>query len=221
MTEKLFWQDPYLNRLETRISTISAGRIHLEKTIFYAASGGQESDHGTIAGRQVVAAHHEGLDLSYTLESIEGMAAGDPAVIELDWSRRHALMRLHFAAELVLELIRQQLPGIQKIGAHIAQDKARIDFSHAQSIASLLETIEPALGDLISADLPVCSAFSDPLLQRRYWEIADFARVPCGGTHVRRTGEVGPLLLKRKNIGKGKERVEIRLAGQADDHQAP
>ena len=62
---------------------------------------------------------------------------------------------------------------------------------------------------LVDADHPIVSAFSDEASQRRYWEIDGFARVSCGGTHLKRTGEVGGLTLKRKNIGKGKERVEI------------
>ena len=54
------------------------------------------------------------------------MHVGDRAKIVIDWERRYQLMRLHFAAELILELTRQNFPGIEKIGAHIAQDKARI-----------------------------------------------------------------------------------------------
>ncbi len=53
---------------------------------------------------------------------------------------------------------------------------------------------------------------ADVTVERRYWEIAGFARVGCGGTHLRRTGEVGEMTLKRNNIGKGKERIEIYLA---------
>ena len=45
--------------------------------------------------------------------------------------------------------------------------------------------------------------------EQRCWEVEGFARVPCGGTHLRRTGEVGVIDLKRKNIGHGKERIEI------------
>jgi Ser-tRNA(Ala) deacylase AlaX len=62
---------------------------------------------------------------------------------------------------------------------------------------------------LIAADHPIRSAYSDEASQRRYWEIEGFARVPCGGTHLCRTGEIGPVALKRRNIGKGKERIEI------------
>ena len=65
---------------------------------------------------------------------------------------------------------------------------------------------------IIDADRPITSAFSDAAAQRRYWEIEGFARVPCGGTHIRRAGEVGSIRLKRDNVGKGKERVNILLA---------
>lgn len=56
--------------------------------------------------------------------------------------------------------------------------------------------------------LPI-SDFADKGAEQRYWEITGFAKVPCGGTHIRHTGEVGKISLKRKNIGKGKERIEI------------
>ena len=62
------------------------------------------------------------------------------------------------------------------------------------------------------ADLPIVSAFADEAAERRYWEIAGFARVPCGGTHPRRTGEIGEVVLKRRNVGRGIERIEVRLA---------
>ena len=62
---------------------------------------------------------------------------------------------------------------------------------------------------MIAADAAIVSAFSDETAERRYWEIAGFARVACGGTHLRRTGEVGRLELRRKNPGKGKERIEL------------
>lgn len=211
MTRKHFWQDPYLARLETRLSAVQGQQVQLVDSIFYAFSGGQESDEGSIGGRRVLCAEKRGLELCYTLESTEGMAPGDPVMIEIDWPRRYALMRLHFAAELVLELVTRLRPGMEKIGAHIGADKARVDFICTESIASLFAELEPQLAHWIAADLPIVSAFSDETQQRRYWQVEGLARVPCGGTHLKRTGEVGALRLKRKNIGKGKERIEIHL----------
>jgi Ser-tRNA(Ala) deacylase AlaX len=118
-------------------------------------------------------------------------------------------MRLHFAAELVLELFYRALPGVGKIGAHIAQDKARIDFAWPESISPLLAGIASAANAIVQTDLVITSAFENVADERRYWQIDGFARVPCGGTHVRRTGEIGAIRLKRDNIGRGKERVEI------------
>jgi alanyl-tRNA synthetase len=59
--------------------------------------------------------------------------------------------------------------------------------------------------------LPIITAFSDEQAERRYWEVEGYARMACGGTHPRTTTEIGLLKLKRKNTGKGKERVEVTL----------
>jgi Ser-tRNA(Ala) deacylase AlaX len=209
VTEKLFWAEPYRTSLETRIASVEGNRATVDRTIFYAFSGGQESDSGSIGGFPVLEACKDGAGIVYTLPDGHGLSPGDTVEMSIDWERRYRLMRLHFAAELILELVCRAVPGIQKIGAHIAAEKARIDFAMDQSIAALFPTLQGQAGELISAGRPIISAFSDEGEQRRYWEVEGFARVPCGGTHLRHTGEVGALTLKRKNIGKGKERVEI------------
>ena len=211
MTKKIFWQDPYLNSLDTRIATVDGQELTLEETNFYAESGGQESDHGTIGGNSVHQARKSGKDIIYTLDPSHGLQQGDQVNVRIDWARRYRLMRLHFAAEVVLELFYKQFPGIEKVGAHIAADKARIDFVKEDNITPLLAEFGRKAQDLIDADLPVISAFSDEAAEKRYWMVEGFAQVPCGGTHLKRTGEVGNIRLKRKNIGKGKERVEIIL----------
>jgi Ser-tRNA(Ala) deacylase AlaX len=209
---KHFWRDPYLARLETHLAAVAGNDVTLAETIFYAFSGGQESDAGTISGRPVLSARKDGSEILYTLADGHGLQPGDAVTVEIDWARRYKLMRLHLAAEIILELAYQNLPGIEKIGAHIAEDKARIDFTWAENISKLFPLMQEKAGALVAADHPIASAFSDEANQRRYWEIDGFARVPCGGTHLKRTGEIGPITLKRVNIGKGKERIEIRVA---------
>lgn len=211
MTTKLFWQDPYRSSLATRIAAVEGDQVRLEENIFYAFSGGQESDAGTVGGRKVLEARKDGGDILYRLEPDHDLKPGDAVRVEIDRARRLKLMRLHLAAEIILELACQNLPGIQKIGAHIAEDKARIDFEWPENISKLFPMMQEKAGALIAADHPIVSAFSDEENQRRYWEIAGFARVPCGGTHLKRTGEIGALALRRVNIGKGKERIEIRV----------
>lgn len=214
MTKKLFWEDPYATSLDTVVESVTGNSIFLKETIFYALSGGQESDTGTIGNYPVLEAKKTGLDIAYVLAGSHTLKPGDPVRVEIDWERRYGLMRLHFAAEIVLELTYQNLPGIEKIGAHISQDKARMDFSWPENISSYFPDLISKACELISRDLAVISAFSDEANEKRYWEIPGFARVSCGGTHIKRAGEIGRIELKRKNIGKGKERIEVYIPNQ-------
>jgi Ser-tRNA(Ala) deacylase AlaX len=159
----------------------------------------------------VVEARKERLEIIYTLEDGHGLKRGDAVTMRVDWERRYRLMGLHFAAEIILELAYQNLGSITKIGAHIAQDKSRIDFEWGESIANAFPMLHDKARAIIRANQPITSAFSDEAQERRYWAVEGFGHVACGGTHLRKTGEVGEIELKRKNIGKGKERIEIYL----------
>ncbi len=211
---KVFWEDPYQTELDTTVTAAVGDRITVRDTIAYAYSGGQESDAGTIGGYEILKAEKEeaSQEIWYTLPDTHRLQAGDAVHMTIDWRRRYRLMRLHFAAELVLECMYQYFGHPEKIGAHISEEKARVDFFWDGNISAVFPELEVKLADLIRQNAPIVSAFSDEALQRRYWEIEGFARVPCGGTHIKRTGEVGRLALKRKNIGGGKERIEIMLA---------
>ncbi|BDC52884.1 alanyl-tRNA editing protein [Bryobacterales bacterium F-183] len=210
---KLFWEDPYRTELDNvRITNVDGETVTVDRTILYAFSGGQESDAGWLGAHAVTEARKiDGQDIAYMVPG-HTFAVGDVTSMRIDWARRYALMRLHFAAELVLELMYRRFAGIEKIGAHIAADKSRIDFVWPESIGPVLPEVAAEVNALVDRDLPVISEFSDPGTQRRYWKIDEFAQVACGGTHVRRTGEVGHVRLKRDNIGKGKQRVNIYLA---------
>lgn len=212
MTSKTFWQDPYQSRQLSHVVAVAGAQVRLDASIFYAESGGQESDSGSIGGWPVLLAARDGADLVYTLADHHALEVGDAVEVLIDWPRRYRLMRLHFAAELVLEIIGRRFAGIAKTGAHIAEHKARIDFALAAPISSHLPAILAEVEAVIAANLPIISAFSDEAAGRRYWEVAGVARVPCGGTHLKSTGEVGRIALKRKNVGQGRERVEITLA---------
>ena len=211
MTRKGFWENPYQTELDTTISSVNGNQVTVNSTIFFAFSGGQESDSGSIAGFHVLEARKEGREIVYSLPEAHGLHAGDRVRMRIDWERRYRLMRLHFAAELVLELVYRLLADVQKAGAHISADKARIDFLWSENISVHFPDLLSEAQALIDADREIVSAYEDEANERRYWEIPGFARVPCGGTHLRRTGEVGRIELKRENIGRGKERIEIRV----------
>lgn len=211
MVHKLFWINPYQTSLLTQVCSVDDDQIRLKETIFYAMSGGQESDRGTIGGYDVIKAERRNLDIVYSIDPNHSLRPEEYVEVKIDWVRRYRLMRLHLAAEIVLELIYRSMPDIEKIGAHISEDKARIDFRWPDSLVSCLESISGEANRIIQQNQEVISAYSDETLQRRYWQIAGFAKVPCGGTHLRYTEEIGAIYLKRKNPGKSKERIEIYL----------
>lgn len=209
--EKFFWKDPYLTELEVTVKSVDKDVITVDKTIAYAFAGGQKSDVGSIGGFDIVEARKDGTEIFYRLTPQHTLNHGDLVLMKIDWEKRYRIMRLHFAAELVLELVYQGFNHPQKIGANITEEKARVDFYWEGNIAEIFPFLQDKLQQLITADLDIHSEFSDPVQERRYWEIEGFGKVECGGTHIRRTGEIGRLALKRVNPGAGKERIEITL----------
>lgn len=207
---KAFWDNPYQRNLTTKVVSISDRGILLEDTIAFSFSGEQESDKAWVNGHTILESQIEESKIYYTLAAGHTLAPGDTVTMEIDWPRRYRLMRLHFAAELILELVTQKYQ-LQKIGAHIAETKSRIDFVCEHNISSIFEDILLQYNKIIEQDESIVTGFSDPKAQKRYWEIAGFSKVPCGGTHVKSTAEVGFVRLKRVNIGRSKERIEIRL----------
>lgn len=209
--KKIFWENPYQHSLVTKIASVEGQRILLDETIAFSFSGGQESDKAWIHDYPVLNSEFAENLIYYTLPKEHKLAVGDAVSMHIEWSRRYRLMRLHFAAELVLELITRKLDA-QKIGAHIAESKARVDFIFNQNISFIFSELLADYNRIVEEDRLIKTGFFDVTNQRRYWEIEGFSRVACGGTHVKSTGEVGAINLKRINIGGGKERIEIRLA---------
>lgn len=166
---KIFWEDPYLTELDAKVTSVEDDYITVDRTIAFAFSGGQESDTGTIGGLKILNAEKRDKQIVYQLAG-HAMSVNDPARICIDWNRRYSLMRLHFAAEVVLELIYQKFNHPEKIGAHIAEDKARVDFHWQGNISQTFNLLQDEIQKLVSNDLPITSAFSDPENEVRYWE---------------------------------------------------
>lgn len=210
--KKLFWEDPYLKEHIATITSIDENGITLDETIIYAFSGGQASDSGTMNDHQIIEAQKVEKEIYYRLDTDQDLKVGDTVNLVIDWEKRYKIMRLHFAAEIILELMTQYFHNPKKIGANITSDKARVDFEWEGNISAAFPLLEERSKEIIKADIPIISAFSDEEKEIRYWQIDGFAKVPCGGTHIKRTGEIGEIRLKRgKGLGKNKERIEIYL----------
>ncbi|NND02141.1 MAG: alanyl-tRNA editing protein [Acidimicrobiia bacterium] len=213
MSAMVFWDDPYLPRLATAVSSVDGEFVSLAETNFFAFAGGQERDHGTIGGHEVLDARWDGPTIIYRLPRKHGLSVGDEVEAVIDHQRRDRLRRLHMATEIVLELLTKSHPHLVKVGAHMSAEKGRIDFATEHTITDWLVDVAKTANQMIEADIAIERSFLEGSTTRRYWKIPGFAKVPCGGTLPERTSEIGPIDLRRSNPGKGKERVEITLTG--------
>ena len=211
--QKVFWDNPYQNKLVTKVASVDGNKLLFEETIAYSFAGGQESDKAFINEMPILNSMREGNLIYYILPEDHNLNIGDEITMTIDWPRRHRLMRLHFAAELILEIVSQEYK-LEKIGAHIAETKSRIDFICDYNISSKFEYILSQYNEIIKSDRIIQTGYTDIENQRRFWKIDGFAQVPCGGTHVKSTAEVGFVKLKREHPGKSIERIEIRLVDQ-------
>lgn len=209
--KKIFWENPYLTELKAKVTSVNNDVITLDQTIAFAFSGGQQSDSGTIGGYQIIEAKKKGKEIFYTIEQNHNLISNQDVMVTIDWEKRYRLMKLHFAAEIILELVYQNFNHPEKIGANITVDKARVDFFWNGRISEIFPELLNKANNIINSNSHIISDFDDEENEKRYWYIEGFAKVPCGGTHLKKTGEIGSISLKRNNLGSGKERIEIYI----------
>ncbi len=240
MTELLFREDAYLREAPAVVSALTdRGGIVLDKSIFYATSGGQEGDCGLlrVEGREIpvaITVKGEGDDI--VLVPPEGTALptpGEDVAQVLDWEPRHRKMRLHTALHLLSVVI-----PLPVTGGAITAAKGRLDFDMPDAPEDK-DALQDALNDLIAKDYAITESWiTDAELQAnpglvktmsvmppmgagrvRLVRIGDadtqIDLQPCGGTHVKSTGEIGPVRLgKIEKKGKQNRRVNLFLEDQ-------
>jgi Ser-tRNA(Ala) deacylase AlaX len=210
MVEKIFRENPYLDSCEATIAGVDGNEITLDKTVFFAFAGGQESDSGTIGGFSVLEARAQGKEIFYKLEGSPSLSVGDKVEVKIGMEKRMRIMRLHSAAHIAYFLFAEHTKIEKLIGSNVTSEKSRVDFEHDGSIAEKLLTTQKEMDELVSRKVPI-KTYPDEKNPDRWWWECEGMRAPCGGTHVKSTGELGRVILKRKNIGSGKERIEITL----------
>ncbi|HEY7763960.1 MAG TPA: alanyl-tRNA editing protein [Aestuariivirgaceae bacterium] len=239
MTELLFRDDPYAQACQARVLSVNdRGGIILDRTIFYATSGGQPGDSGKLTWEV------GGVDIATTVygdaktDIVHVPAAGAVlplagATVELalDWQKRYAHMRVHTALHLLCSLVPFPVTGGQ-IGA----DGGRLDFDIPDPGAIDRGMLNVEMNRLIREDHPVRASFisdddlaAKPELVRtmsvkpptgsgqvRLVAIGRNAEIdlqPCGGTHVRSTGEIGQVNVgKLESKGRQNRRIRVSLA---------
>jgi alanyl-tRNA synthetase len=219
MTERLFYTDSYLTEFRARVVERSPDgrRIYLDRTAFYPTSGGQAFDTGSIAGAPVVDVVDEGERIAHVLG---GAVDLDEVECRLDWQRRFDHMQQHSGQHL-LSAVMAELFQISTLSVHFGAGSSTLDLDTASLSPDQVRAAELRANQAVFENRPVSVLFGDSTEDLGLRKVSDRAgvlrvisiegldRSACGGTHVRATGEIGPVLIRKLDRVRSAVRVEF------------
>ncbi|MBL8881062.1 MAG: alanyl-tRNA editing protein, partial [Phycisphaerales bacterium] len=224
MTERLYYTDCYLRCFEAEAAVSDGGlRVYLDRSAFYPTSGGQLADRGILGGARVVDVIDEGERVAHLVDS--PLEAGLVAC-EIDWPRRFLFMQQHTGQHL-LSAVFHELLELQTVAVHLGEDYATVELAAAAIRDADLQRVEARANAAITENRSVAigfeSAASAEGLRKaseregtlRIVTIDGLDKSACGGTHVRSTGEIGVLLIRKTEKIRGNTRVEFVCGGNA------
>lgn len=238
MTEQLFRDDAYADTCTAKVIEINErGGILLDRSVFYATSGGQAGDRGVLVtddGTEIpigLAVYDENKNVVHVpTEGANAPAVGSTVTAKLDWDARHAHMRMHTCMHLLCSVLPYPVTG-----GSISGDTGRLDFDIPEAVLDK-EALTDQLNALVTADHPVSDDWitdeeleANPDLVRtmavkppmgsgkvRIVKIGVDGAIdlqPCGGTHVRSTAEIGPVVVSKiEKKGRQNRRVRVTFA---------
>jgi misacylated tRNA(Ala) deacylase len=231
MTRRIYSEDAYLSQCQATVEDLSERGVILNASVFYPTGGGQPGDVGELCwdgGSASVAdtvAEADGRIVHVLAEGATPPEPGTEVIAEIDFERRHRLMRMHTCLHLLSAVLPYPVTGGQ-----VSDGSGRLDFDLPDSPDKA--QVEAELNRLIKEDHPVGERWitdaeldAQPELVKtlsvqpprgagriRLLEIPGVDLQPCGGTHVKRTGEIGPVrVVKIEKKGRVNRRVKLEL----------
>jgi len=227
----LFIEDSYLKNFDATILNIDSNKIILDRTAFYAKSGGQPGDIGkiTLNGKEINiidTVYDNKQNILHVCENSNDLKIDEKIKGKINWEIRYKHMRMHTALHLLCSLIPYDVTGGQ-----ISYEKSRLDFNADDKIEK--EEIENNINQLVKDDHEISYQWitleeldNEPDLVRtmsvkpprtnnkiRLVKIGSIDLQPCGGTHVKRTKEIGNIRIgKIENKGKMNRRVNLSIS---------
>jgi alanyl-tRNA synthetase len=236
MTERLYYTDSYQREFQARVTATSAdgSTIYLDRTFFYPTSGGQPFDTGSLGGVPVIDVVDEDDRIAHVLAA--PLPAGQSVVDAeltgaIDWTRRFDHMQQHSGQHL-LSAIFEEAFRLHTVSFHLGAESATIDLDGGPPEGRLLDAriladAERLVNEAVFANRSLSVQFEDASQAQglrkaserggalRIVSIEGLDRSACGGTHVRATGEIGVILLRKVEKIRQSMRVEFVCGGRA------
>jgi alanyl-tRNA synthetase len=224
VTDRLYYHDSYLTEFRARVIEVGPDgqRVYLDHTAFYPASGGQPFDTGQLGGVDVIEVVEEDGRIAHVLRA---PVVGDEIAGAIHWPRRFDHMQQHTGQHL-LSAVLIELFDAPTVSFHLGAEASTIDIARPLEPNQLRQALQRA-NQIVFENRPVLVSFEDSsqdLGLRKPTEregtvrivaIQDLDRSACGGTHVRATGEIGPILIRKLDRIRGSQRIEFVCGGRA------
>jgi len=211
-TRRLYYEDPYLREFEAVVIAVEEDGVILNQTAFYPEGGGQAGDIGTLNDVRVINTIQREGHIIHLVEEPEAFKVGDEVRGILNWSRRYRIMRLHSASHIMEYFLYQRLGPLERLGSHVDERKDRADYAYDGRLPpEALRWVEEQTNRFIAEGHPIVITLDPDRPGWRIWRCGPI-EMYCAGTHVRNTREIGRVRLRRRNPGRGVERVETLLA---------
>ncbi|MCW4049247.1 MAG: alanyl-tRNA editing protein [Candidatus Bathyarchaeota archaeon] len=207
---KLYNEDHYLKEFTGIVLSIEDNLVELDQTAFYAESGGQKGDKGTLNGEQVTDTIFVEDRIMHVMEASPSFKVGDTLNGVIDWERRYRIMKLHTASHIMEYFLWKNFGYMKRTGSTVDDKKDRADYEHDKRLdPEKLKQTETDTNSYLAEGHEVVIEVDENGI--RNWRCGP-VEMHCAGTHVQNTNEIGAIKLKRKNPGRGEERVETSLA---------
>ena len=211
VTKKLYNEEPYLSSFKAKVTVKNGVQIQLDRTAFYPKGGGQIGDTGVIDFIKVIDTQSINGAIIHTLESEPPFKEGDIVQAKLGWERRYNIMKLHSASHIMEHYLLEHYGPLERLGSSVDEKKDRSEYAYEGRFEVLdLTSIEDKVNTFLKEGHEITVKPEPTNPEMRVWRCGAI-ELYCGGTHVKNTIEIGRVKLKRKNPGKGKERVETFL----------
>jgi alanyl-tRNA synthetase len=225
MTERLYYHDAYLRGFTAQLvdRADDGATVYLDRTAFYPTSGGQPFDTGSIAGVPVLEVVDEEEGIAHRLAApIEK----GPVECAIDWARRFDHMQQHTGQHLLSAVFEERF-GLRTVSFHLGQESSTIDVEGGGVDSATVETAERRANEIVFENRAVQIEFqradqaqglrktSEREGMLRIISIEGLDRSACGGTHVRATGEIGVILIRKLEKVRQSTRVEFLCGGRA------
>jgi alanyl-tRNA synthetase len=219
MTERLYYKDSYLREFRARVVYRSddGATLYLDRTAFYPTSGGQPNDLGAIDGTAVLDVVDDGERIAHRMASVVKTADVE---CHIDWPRRLDHMQQHSGQHLLSAVFIEQF-SIETVSFHLGQEISTIDLEVQAVDMEKVMGAERRANEVVWENRPIAVTYEDASAAAdlrkpsdrggtlRIVSIQDLDRIACGGTHVRLTGEIGPVLIRRLEKIRNHVRVEF------------